>query len=50
MTELTYAEKQQLKVAKDTLKMPDALVGVMGGTSKEKARQIVERLTKKEKE
>lgn len=35
------AKQNQLKVAKDTLKMPDALVGVMGGMSKEEAKKIV---------
>ena len=43
--ELSIPEKHQLKVARDTLKMHDAAVGIMGGPSKAEAREIIERLT-----
>jgi hypothetical protein len=49
MSKLTVPEKHQLKIAKDTLKMPDAMLGVMGGMSKEEAHRIIEKLSKKEK-
>lgn len=42
---LTTAEKHQLKVAKDTLKMPDAMVNVMGKMTKEQAKKIIKELT-----
>jgi hypothetical protein len=34
-------EWHQLQVARDTLKMPDPLVGVMGGMTKEQARKLL---------
>jgi len=43
--ELTVPEQHQLKIARDTLKMPDAMVAVMGGPSKAEAAEIIERLT-----
>jgi len=39
----TVAEQHQIKIAKKTLKMPDAVVGVMGGMNKEQAREILRR-------
>ena len=39
--ELTVPQKHQLKIAKDTLKMPDAMVGVMGGMNKDQARKFL---------
>lgn len=45
--ELSVPEKHQLKIAKQTLNMPDAMVGVMGGPDKKEAREIVKRLTGK---
>ena len=42
---LTVPEKHQLRIARDTLKMPDAMVGVMGGPTKEEAKEIIKRLT-----
>ena len=44
---LTVPEKHQLKIARDTLKMSDAMVSVMGGMSKGEARQVIYRLTGK---
>ena len=41
---LTVPEKHQLAVARKTLKMPGAMAGVMGGMSKEQAREIVKKL------
>lgn len=46
---LTIPEKHQLKIARKTLKMPDAMVGVMGGMTKAEARTIVRYLTRKQK-
>jgi hypothetical protein len=51
--ELSVEDRHRLKVALDTLKMPDAMAGVMGGgpggrgMSKAEARAIVARLTGK---
>lgn len=39
----TVPEQHQIKIAKQTLKMPDAMVGVMGGMTKEEAREILRR-------
>lgn len=47
INELTVPEKHQLKIAKKTLKMPDAMVGIMGGMTKEEARKIIKKLTGK---
>lgn len=44
---LTVPEQHQLKIAKDTLRMPDAMAGVMGGPTKEEAREIIKRLESK---
>lgn len=45
--ELSVPEKHQLRIARDTLRMHDAAVGIMGGPNKEEARQIIFRLTGK---
>lgn len=45
---LSVPEQHQLKIAKDTLRMPDAMAGVMGGPTKEQAREIIKELTGKE--
>jgi hypothetical protein len=45
--ELTVFEKHALKIARDTLRMPDAMLGVMGGPSKAEARETIKRLTGK---
>src|SRR5579864_791799 len=42
---LSVPEQHQLKIAIATLRMPDAMVGVMGGPNKEQAREIIRRLT-----
>lgn len=44
---LTVPEKHQLRIAKDTLKMSDAMAGVMGGMSKEEAREVIKQLEAK---
>jgi hypothetical protein len=44
---LSVPEQHQLKIARDTLKMNDAMVRVMGGPSKTEARAIIARLTGK---
>jgi hypothetical protein len=41
---LTVWEKHQLAIAKKTLKMHDLAVKVLGGMTKEEAREIVARL------
>ena len=43
--ELPPEKKHQLAIAYRTLKMPDAMVGVMGGPNKEQARQIIKMIT-----
>jgi len=40
-------EKHQQKIARDTLKMPDAMVGVMGGMNKQQARDILKKAGEK---
>lgn len=47
MAKLTPMEKHRLRIAKNTLKMPDAILGVMGGMTKTQARQIKSRLEAK---
>lgn len=42
---LSVPEQHQLRIAKDALRMPDAMVGVMGGPTKAQAREIIKRLT-----
>jgi hypothetical protein len=42
---LTEGEKCLLRIARDTLRMSDAMVSVMGGPTKEYAREIILRLT-----
>jgi hypothetical protein len=44
---LSVFDKHQLKIARDTLRMPDAMVGVMGPPTKAEAREIIRRLTRK---
>ena len=38
---LSPAEEHQLAIARKTLRMPSAMVGVMGGMTKEKAKEIL---------
>jgi hypothetical protein len=45
--ELTVPERHQLKIARDTLKMSDVGARIMGGPTKEQAREIIRRLTGK---
>lgn len=45
MRKLTVPEKHQLKIARRTLEMNDVFVAVMGGPTKDEAREIVRRLT-----
>jgi hypothetical protein len=42
--ELSVPEKHQEKIALKTLKMPDAMVGVMGGMTKEEAREFLKKI------
>ena len=41
---LSVPEKHQLNIAKKTLKMNDAAVGVMGGMSKDEARSFLQKI------
>lgn len=41
--ELSVPEGHQIKIAKDTLRMPDAMLGVMGGMDKPTARAILKK-------
>ncbi len=43
--QLTVPEKHQLDIARKTLKMSDAMIEVMGGITKEQAREIIKKLT-----
>jgi len=45
--ELSVFDVHQLRIAKSTLRMPDAMVGVMGGPTKAEARKIIFKLTGK---
>jgi hypothetical protein len=42
---LTVPEQHQLRIARSTLKMSDQGAKIMGGMTKEQARQVIERLT-----
>jgi len=42
--QLTEWEKHQLKVAKRTLKLADAMLDVMGGPTKAEAKRIIKKL------
>lgn len=44
MKNLSVPEKHQLKVAKQTLKYSDAGALIMGGMTKEEAREVIKRL------
>ena len=45
--ELTVPERHQLKIARQTLKMNDVMARVMGGMTKDYARQVIQKLTGK---
>lgn len=45
--QLSVPEQHQLKIARDTLKMNDVMVNVMGGMTKAEARAIILKLTGK---
>lgn len=45
---LSVPEQHQLRIARDTLKMNDVFARIMGGPTKEEARQIIIRLTGKD--
>ncbi|MAH48570.1 hypothetical protein CMI37_22285, partial [Candidatus Pacearchaeota archaeon] len=44
---LSIPEQHQLRIARRTLKMPNAMVGIMGGPNKEESRKIIKRLTRR---
>ena len=41
---MTVPEKHQYRIAKQTLRMPLPMVGVMGGMSKAQAREVINNL------
>ena len=41
---LSVPERHQLRVARKTLLMPDAILGVIGGMTKDEAREVIKRL------
>ena len=45
---LSLFDVRQIQIAKDTLKMPDAIAAVMGGPSKAQARETLKRFGVKE--
>lgn len=45
--QLQVWDRHLLKIAKDTLKMPDAMAGVMGGMTKAQAKEIIAKLGRK---
>ena len=45
---LSVPEKHQLRIAKQTLKYSDVGARIMGGMTKEEARQVIKRLTGRE--
>lgn len=45
---LGVPERHQLRIARDTLRMSDVVARVMGGPTKEEAREIIRRLTGRE--
>jgi len=48
--QLSVPEKHQLAIAYKTVKMPEAMVGVMGGMTTQQAKDIIKKLTGKEYE
>lgn len=45
--QLSVFDKHQLKIARDTLKMSDVGARIMGGMTKDEAREIINRFTGK---
>ncbi len=43
--QLSVPEKHQLRIARDTMRMSDPMVGVMGGPNKEQSKKIIQELT-----
>lgn len=46
LVRMTVPERHQYRIARDTLKMPQPMVGVMGGMSKSQAKQVIANLRK----
>ena len=46
--ELSVFDKHQLRIAKDTLRMSDVGARIMGGMTKEEARDVIRRFTGRE--
>ena len=44
---LSVFEKHQLRIARKTLNMPDEVVALLGGMTKEEAKQIIKKLSKR---
>jgi len=45
--QLSVFDKHQLKIARDTLKMNDVMAKILGGMTKEEAREVIKRFTGK---
>lgn len=45
--ELSVPEQHQLRIARQTLRMNDVMARVMGGMTKDEAREVIKRLTGK---
>ena len=41
---MSIFEKHQLRIAKKTLKMPDGMVGIMGGMTKQEAKEFIKKM------
>jgi hypothetical protein len=45
---LSVPDRHRLRIARDTLKMNDVMARVLGGMTKDEARQVIKELTGKE--
>lgn len=46
---MSVPERHQYKIAEATLRMPQPMVGVMGGMNKEQAREVIKNLRRASK-
>jgi len=46
---MSVFEKHRYKIAKDTLKMPDAIANVMGGMTKAQSKDFINEMRRKNK-
>lgn len=50
MSQLSVFDKHQLRIARATLKMREAMVNIMGGMTKDEALAVIKRLEERENE